>query len=96
MIDRRSFLRSAALIATGVVAADQLEILERLTARRVFTTGGYGRFAGIPDGGQARTWNYGLMDVLQSQPLDWNTMQPTTHAEQARRMSTLAPKWAAA
>lgn len=41
MTSRRDFLRRCGLIAAGVVAADQLEVWERLTSRRVFTTGGY-------------------------------------------------------
>lgn len=41
MIDRREFLRRSGLIAAGVVAADQLELLERLMHKKVFTTGGY-------------------------------------------------------
>lgn len=35
-MNRRDFLRRSALIAAGVVAADQLELLERLAHRRVF------------------------------------------------------------
>lgn len=35
-MDRRQFLRNAAIIAAGVVAADQLELLERLAPRRIF------------------------------------------------------------
>lgn len=41
MISRRDFLRRSSLIAAAVVAADQLELLERLSSHRVFTTGGY-------------------------------------------------------
>lgn len=41
MIDRRTFLRRSAILASGLVAADQIELLERLTHRKVFTTGGY-------------------------------------------------------
>lgn len=33
-MDRRQFLRNSSLIAVGVIAADQLEILERLTWKR--------------------------------------------------------------
>jgi hypothetical protein len=38
-MDRRSFLRAAGLVAAGVVAGDQLELLERLTHRRRFFPG---------------------------------------------------------
>ena len=38
-MDRRRFLRRAALIAAGAVAADQIELLERLTWRRRFFPG---------------------------------------------------------
>lgn len=37
-MNRRDWLRRAALIATGAVAADQLELLERLTSPRVFSS----------------------------------------------------------
>lgn len=33
-MDRRQFFRNATLIAAGTVAADQLELLERLTWKR--------------------------------------------------------------
>jgi hypothetical protein len=36
MMDRRDFLRRCALIAAGVVAADQLDLLEMLAPRRLF------------------------------------------------------------
>jgi hypothetical protein len=39
MMDRRLFLRRAALSAAGAIAADQLELLERLAPRRRFFTG---------------------------------------------------------
>ena len=43
-MDRRKFLRNASLIAAGVVAADQLEILERLTwKRRLFVNPGFSK-----------------------------------------------------
>jgi len=35
-MNRRDFLRRAAIVATGAIAADQLELLERLTHRRRF------------------------------------------------------------
>ena len=35
-MDRREWLRNAALIASGIVAADQLEILEKLNWKRKF------------------------------------------------------------
>lgn len=35
-MNRREFFRRAALIAAGVVAADQVELLERLGHRKVF------------------------------------------------------------
>jgi hypothetical protein len=38
-MDRRTWLRNAALIAAGAVAADQLDLLERLTWRRRFFPG---------------------------------------------------------
>lgn len=38
-MNRRDFLRRSALIASGVVAADQLEILERLNHRKIFALG---------------------------------------------------------
>ena len=38
-MDRREWLRSAALIAAGVVAADQLELVERLGWKRRFFPG---------------------------------------------------------
>lgn len=38
-MNRREFLRRAALVAAGVVAADQLELLERLAHRKVFALG---------------------------------------------------------
>jgi hypothetical protein len=33
-MDRRDFLRRASLVAAGLIAADQLELLERLTFKR--------------------------------------------------------------
>lgn len=39
MIDRRTFLRRAAVLTTGVVAADQLDLIERLGWRRRFFAG---------------------------------------------------------
>lgn len=36
MMQRREFLRRCALIAAGVVAADQLDVLEMLAPRRLF------------------------------------------------------------
>ena len=43
-MDRRSFLRRAALVAAGAVAGDQLEVLDRLThRRRVFPGADFGR-----------------------------------------------------
>lgn len=36
MMERRQFLRRCALIAAGVVAADQLDVLEMLAPRRLF------------------------------------------------------------
>lgn len=36
MMDRRSFLRACSLVAAGVIAADQLEILDRLAPRSLF------------------------------------------------------------
>lgn len=36
MMQRREFLRRASLIAAGVVAADQLDVLEMLAPRRLF------------------------------------------------------------
>lgn len=35
-MNRRDFLRRSALIAVGVVAADQIELLERLAPRRLW------------------------------------------------------------
>ncbi len=35
-MDRRAFLRASALVAAGVIAADQLEILDRLAPRSLF------------------------------------------------------------
>ena len=37
-MNRRDFLRRSALVAAGAVAADQVELLERLTHRRVFSS----------------------------------------------------------
>lgn len=37
-MDRRTFLRNCALIAAGAVAADQLEIIERLAHSKVFAS----------------------------------------------------------
>lgn len=36
MMDRRTFLRRSALIAGGIIAADQLDVLEMLDPRRLF------------------------------------------------------------
>ena len=35
-MNRRDFLRQAAIVATGAIAADQLELLDRLTHRRKY------------------------------------------------------------
>jgi hypothetical protein len=46
MMHRREFLRRSALIAAGVVAADQIDLLEMLAPRRLFALGempGYNR-----------------------------------------------------
>lgn len=43
-MDRRSFLRRAAIVASGAIAADQLDLIDRLGwVRRLFTTGGWRR-----------------------------------------------------
>jgi hypothetical protein len=43
-VNRRHFLRNAALVATGAIAADQLDILERLGwTRRMFPSAALGR-----------------------------------------------------
>lgn len=43
-MDRRAFLRNSALITSGVVAADQLELLDRLGwVRRFFPSAAIGR-----------------------------------------------------
>ena len=39
-MNRRDFLRRAAVVAAGAIAADQLEILERLAPRRLFSSVG--------------------------------------------------------
>lgn len=39
MMHRREFLRRSALIAAGVVAADQIDLLEMLAPRRLFALG---------------------------------------------------------
>lgn len=36
MLSRREFVRGAALVAAGVIAADQLEILDRIAPRSLF------------------------------------------------------------
>lgn len=41
-MNRRDFLRRAAIVAAGAVAADQLEILERLTHRKVWPGANFG------------------------------------------------------
>lgn len=38
-MNRRDFLRNAAIIAAGAIAADQLELLERLAPRRLYWPG---------------------------------------------------------
>lgn len=38
-MNRRDWLKRAALIATGAVAGDQLDLIERLTHRKVFALG---------------------------------------------------------
>lgn len=38
-MDRRTFLRNSAILAAGVVAVDQLELLERLAPRRLYWPG---------------------------------------------------------
>lgn len=38
-MNRRDFLRNCAIIAGGVIAADQLELLERLAPRRLYFGG---------------------------------------------------------
>jgi hypothetical protein len=38
-VNRRQFLRSAAIVAAGAIAADQLELLERLAPRRLYFAG---------------------------------------------------------
>ena len=47
-MDRRTFLRNSVLIAAGIVAADQLVLLERLTHRKVFASP-YPKWAGRVD-----------------------------------------------
>lgn len=39
VMNRRDFLRNAAIIAGGFIAADQLELLERLAPRRLYFNG---------------------------------------------------------
>ncbi len=39
MMHRREFLRRSALIAAGVIAADQIDLLEMLAPRRLFALG---------------------------------------------------------
>jgi len=38
-MNRRDFLRNAAIITAGAIAADQLELLERLAPRRLYWPG---------------------------------------------------------
>ena len=70
MLTRRQFLRNSALIAAGVIAADQLEILDRLAPRRLWAGADFAArripltithamgMQHIPDGGyEAMPWN---------------------------------------
>jgi hypothetical protein len=57
MLDRRNFLKKAAIVTATVVAADQLDLLERLTHTRKFFPGadfGYRMYLDV--GGD--TWIY--------------------------------------
>lgn len=42
-MDRRLFLRNCALLAAGTVAVDQLELLERLNHKKVWTGATFGK-----------------------------------------------------
>lgn len=55
-MNRRDFLRRSTLIAAGVVAADQIELLERLAPRRLWPS-----IAMTSD--RYEDWNHGLIDV---------------------------------
>lgn len=48
-MNRRDFLRRAAIVAAGAVAADQLELLERLTHRKVWPGANFGTMTGVAD-----------------------------------------------
>lgn len=49
-MNRREFLRRSAIIAAGVIAADQLELLERLSPRRLFPGADFTPIADSPFG----------------------------------------------
>lgn len=53
-MQRREFLKRCALIAAGVVAADQIDLLEMLAPRRLFT------------GWTPPQYPVGLLDAIQS------------------------------
>lgn len=76
MMQRREFLRRCALIAAGIVAADQLDVLEMLAPRKFFLGAEFGHWEQIssgrvlPDGGYESTlsivWNPTLQDVYRT------------------------------
>lgn len=43
MLSRRAFLRASSLVAAGVIAHDQLDILDRLAPRSLFASAEVGR-----------------------------------------------------
>lgn len=77
LMSRREWFRNAAMIAAGVVAADQIDLLERLTHRKVFALGG------IPDQHMTATeivkrerefWLRNAPDVTKMYPVDLSLM----------------------
>lgn len=76
-MDRRAFLRNAVIVAAGAIAADQLELVERLGWRRRFFSG-FG--AGVPtlwgDGEHDDT--LGLQALLNARPFKNRTGRKIT------------------
>lgn len=82
MMDRRAFLHRAALIAAGVIAADQIDLLERLAPRRLFPSGALDNRVASVASVELAHWNemyFGLSDIMTATSL--HGLSSSTYAE---------------
>ena len=75
MLSCREFLRYSALAAAGVIAADQLELLDRLAPRSLFAGAD---LTSVKWGGTAHYW-----DAMSAEPVIRRALDPFRAAELA-------------